>query len=814
MNDNCYMEKLRKYTGMLFLLLLAVGLHGALAQKTGVVKGRVFDVKNNEAVPFVNVVVYRTTVGVAADENGFFRIENVPVGYARLEVSSVGYKTGVSGEFMVSASSERTVDVGLEEMATELEQVTVRANPYRKTLESPISIQRIGIAEIEKNPGGNRDISKVVQSMPGVLSSPAFRNDFVVRGGGPAENRFYLDDIELPILNHFATQGASGGVVSIVNIDFVKEVNFYSGAFPAAYGNMMSSMLDFRQVEGNPDRVKVRATFGATDYGLSLDGPLAPKTTFIVSARRSYLKMLFGIIGLPFLPVYNDFQFKTVTRFNAKNELTLLGIGAYDVNHLNTDMKDPDDNQKYLLNYLPESKQWSYTVGATFKHYGRNWHHLFVLSRSGLNNKVEKYSGNDEHNPKIVDYRSGESENKFRFEHRRLMANGYKLNVGAGMEYAQYDNTTFRQLYTGGNLTFQNYSRALNMLKWSVFGQVSKAFFYDRLALSFGIRADGADYAANTRNLLKQLSPRFSVSYAISDQWALNGNIGRYYQLPAYTTMGFADAAGRLVNKENGLGYTGVNHYVAGVEFRPGRTTKITLEGFYKQYDHYPVSLSDTIALANKGTDYVAVGDEAVKAVGEGRAYGVELMLRTQEFYGIVASLAYTWYHSEFKALDSRLRNTGHYIPSSWDNRHIFSLTATRKFGKSWDIGMKWRYVAGGPYTPYDVETSSRIEAWDARKQPYYDYSRFNAGRLPAFHQLDIRVDKSFFFKKWSLILYADIQNIYNYKEKGPDVLVPQENPDGSYKTDPNREGYYLMRPIKNELGGTVLPSVGVIVDF
>ena len=112
------------------------------------------------------------------------------------------------------------------------------------------------------------------------------------------------------------------------------------------------------------------------------------------------------------------------------------------------------------------------------------------------------------------------------------------------------------------------------------------------------------------------------------------------------------------------------------------------------------------------------------------------------------------------------------------------------------------------------METSSRIDAWDARKQPYYDYTLFNTGRLPAFHQLDVRVDKSFFFKKWSLVLYADIQNIYNYKEKGPDYLVPAENPDGSYKKDPNREGYYLMRHIKNDLGGTVLPSVGVIVDF
>lgn len=790
------------------------GWLSADAQYKGVVKGRVLDGITQEAVPFASVVVLGTSQGVAADEEGYYRLEGVKPGYVRLEVSSVGYKTLVTGEFLVNTAAERTEDVWLEPAPTALETVTVKANPFRRASESPVSLQRIGIGEIEKNPGGNRDISKVVQSMPGVLSSPAFRNDFVVRGGGPAENRFYLDDVELPNLNHFATQGASGGVVSIVNIDFVREVDFYAGAFPAVYGNMLSSMLSFRLTEGNPDRLKVRATFGATDYGLSLDGPLGRRTTFLASARRSYLKMLFGIIGLPFLPVYNDFQFKVNTRLGGKNELTVLGIGAYDVNHLNTDLEHPDEDQKYMLAWIPESKQWSYTVGAVYRHYGEGWQHLWVLSRSGLHNVIEKYPDNDESRPKIVDYHSGETENKFRFEHRRWWESGYKLDVGAGLEYAQYENTTFRKMFAGGEALTQDYSRDLNLWKWSLFAQVSKAFVGERLSLSLGMRMDGCNYTSRTANLLRQFSPRFSVSYALSDRWAVSGNVGRYYQLPAYTTLGYADSEGCLLNKDSRTGYIGATHYVAGLAFQPGTLTRVTLEGFYKSYGHYPVSLLDTVALANKGTDYVAVGDEPVKPVGEGRAYGVELMLRTQEFFGVTASLAYTWYHSEFKELDGELRNTSRYIPSSWDNRHIFSLTATRQVGKSWDLGVKWRYVGGGPYTPWDVETSSRVEAWDAKHQPYADYSRFNTGRLPAFHQLDVRVDKSFFFRKWSLVLYADVQNVYNYKAMGPDILVPEENADGSYRLDPEREGYYAMRWIKNEIGGTVLPSVGVIIDF
>lgn len=802
---------MKTVVSLLFVLLVLVP-HVAHAQQKGVVKGRVYDTKNNEPVPFANVVIWKTTIGGATDENGYFRIEKVPLGFNRLEVSSLGFTTKLSEEFMVNTAAERTVDVGLEESTVSLDQVTVKADPFRKTAVSPMSLQRIGIAEIEKNPGGNRDISKVLQSMPGVLSSPAFRNDFIVRGGGPSENRFYLDDVELPNLNHFATQGASGGVVSIVNIDFVKEVDFYSGAFPASRGNMMSSLLEFRQIAGNPDKIKVRGTFGATDFGLSLDGPLAPKTTFIVSARRSYLKFLFNMIGLPFLPVYNDFQFKTETRFDRKNVLTVLGIGAYDVNNLNKKMKDPDDDQRYMLNYLPESVQWSYTVGATFRHYGNRWNHLFVLSRSTLQNEIEKYSNNDKSLPKLVDYNSGETENKFRFEHNRLLKGDFNLNVGAGIEYATHKNKTLRELYAGGELNNVRYDRGFEFFKWSVFGQISKKFLDERLSLSLGARADGNSYSSAMNNPLKQVSPRVSISYMLAPEWFVNANTGRYYQLPSYTTMGYANEQETLVNKRNGIKYIGVNHFVAGIEYRPGSRTQITLEGFYKGYDNYPVSLLDSTVLANKGTDYVAVGDEPVKSVGEGRAYGAEVMVRTQEFFGIVASLAYTYYYSEFRKMDDALRATGVYIPSSWDNRHIFSLTATRKLGL-WDVGMKWRYTNGAPFTPYDVETSSLVAAWDAKRQPYPDYSRFNSERASAFHQLDIRVDRSFYFKRWSLILYADIQNIYNHKTKSPDLLVPEENADGSYRVNPARPDHYLMRYIKNDTG-TLLPSVGVIIEF
>ena len=173
----------------------------------------------------------------------------------------------------------------LEETEINIGEVVVKASPFAKKIETPISVRIIGIDEIEKNPGGNRDISKVIQSYPGVASTPAFRNDVIVRGGGPNENRFYIDNVEIPYLNHFSTQGASGGPVGIINVDFVQSVDFLSGAFPASKGNALSSILNFTFIDGNKDKMKYRATVGASDLGLTLNGPAGKKVPAYVGKK-------------------------------------------------------------------------------------------------------------------------------------------------------------------------------------------------------------------------------------------------------------------------------------------------------------------------------------------------------------------------------------------------------------------------------------------------------------------------------------------------------------------------------------------------
>lgn len=328
----------------LFLPLLIVLFSFAAMAQNGTIRGRVFNEKSNEPLPFTNIVIFGTNIGSTSDLDGYFIFTGIKPGFVKLAATSVGFESYISEEFQVTNAKTVFVDIPMRETAIQLEQVVVKASPFRKTEESPVSMRTLGIGEIEKSPGANRDISKVIQALPGVASTVSFRNDIIVRGGGPSENRFYLDGMEIPNLNHFATQGSAGGPVGIINVDFIREVDFYSGAFPANRGNTLSSVIEMRQIDGNPERLIFKGAVGASDLALTLNGPLSENTTFLVSARRSYLQFLFDLIGLPFLPTYNDFQFKVKTRFDQKNELTFLGIGAIDKSVLNTGIKDPTED--------------------------------------------------------------------------------------------------------------------------------------------------------------------------------------------------------------------------------------------------------------------------------------------------------------------------------------------------------------------------------------------------------------------------------------------------------------------------------------
>lgn len=784
-----------------FLFLLGL-LTAAGAQPTHKIKGTVIDKASRQPLEFINVLILGLGRGAVTDAEGHFNIQEVPPGIYRLQASAVGYKTVLTPEYIVS-TKDLTIQIETEENLTELEGVTVTASPFRRDLESPVGLRIIGLQEIEKSPGANRDISRIVQSYPGVAFSPAgYRNDLIVRGGSPSENRFYLDGVEIPNINHFSTQGASGGPVGIINADLVREVNFYTGAFPADKGNSLSSVLDFKLRDGDMERNSLKATLGASEVSLASNGHLGKKTSYLVSVRQSYLQFLFDMLGLPFLPTFTDAQFKLKTRFNTTNELTVLGLGGIDNMKLNT--KLDGEKAEYILSYLPKIQQETFTLGAVYRHYARAHVQSVVISHSYLNNRNTKYLNNDESSAENLSLklRSVEQETKFRIENASTFGN-WKVNLGANLDYSQYTNTTFQRVYIDGGKTF-DYHTYLGFWRWGLFGTISYATPDERFTTSLGVRTDANNFSSGMKGMSDQLSPRLSLSYRLTDGVYLSGNAGLYYQLPPYTGLGFKDNNGKLVNKY--LRYMRVSQESIGLSWRPRNTFELSIEGFYKKYDKIPFSIVDGIPLACKGNDYGVIGNEALSSTSQGRAYGAEILMKWLIAQKLNLSTSFTLFKSEY-----RNNKESEYIASAWDNRYIFNMSGTYNFPHNWSLGMKVSCIGGAPYTPYDIDKSSLVTAWNAQGRPYYDYGQYNTGRLPAFGQLDVRVDKTFYLKRCMLGFYIDLQNVTNSKFRQPDILMSTgviENPSA-----PIAEQRYKMKYISQK-SGTLMPTLGITFEY
>ena len=785
------------------LLFCNITISFLLAQPVHQVKGTVIDKSSRQPLEFINVMIVGLNKGGVTNAEGKFSIGQVPPGIYRLQASAIGYKTVTTPEYILS-TRDLHIQIEMEENQTELEGVTVTASPFRRDIESPVSLRIIGLQEIEKSPGANRDISRIVQSYPGVTFSPiGYRNDLIVRGGSPSENRFYLDGVEIPNINHFSTQGASGGPVGILNADLIREVNFYTGAFPTDKGNALSSVLDFKLRDGDMERNSLKATLGASEVSLASNGHLGKKTSYLVSVRQSYLQFLFDMLGLPFLPTFTDAQFKLKTRFDARNELTVLGLGGIDKMKLNT--KANNEDNEYILSYLPKIQQETFTLGAVYRHYAGAHVQSVVASHSYLNNRNTKYQQNDESDPDhlMLRLRSTEQNTQLRLENSSSFRN-WKVTVGTSLDYSQYSNTTFQKVYTDRAQTF-DYHTYLGIMRWGLFGTVNYTSIDERFTASLGLRADANNYSAAMKDLSDQLSPRLSLSYQLTEHWSLSGNAGLYYQLPPYTALGFKNNNGLYANKY-ALHYMQVSQGSVGLNWRKGDTFEVSIEGFYKAYDKIPLSVADGIPLTCKGNDYGVIGNELLTSTAQGRSYGAELLLKWLIAKKLNLASSFTLFKSEY-----RTDKESEYIASAWDNRFIFNLRGTYNLPRHWSVGMKVSCIGGAPYTPYDADKSSLVTAWNAQGKPYYDYTRYNEERLPAFTQVDIRIDKTFYLKRCMLGFYIDLQNIAGSKLKQADVLMSTEvikNPDA-----PIAEQRYVMKSLKQE-SGTLLPTLGITFEY
>jgi len=812
----------------LFSAYVILSISGLFSQTTGIIRGNVKDANTEEPLAFAKVFIEDTQLGVDTDLEGNYRLE-VPTGSYTLKVTYQGYNDGKKFNIVVNSGNPQTINFRLTSITTDLEEVNIiyNKNAMAKTTDmvTPLSVQKLTAEEIKSNPGGNFDVSKVVQTLPGVGGSAggAQRNDITIRGGAPNENVYYLDGIEIPVLNHFQTQGSSGGAQGILNVSFIEDLKLTSSAFDARYDNALASTFLITQRQGNTEEFTGNIRASLTESALTLEGPIGKdkKTDYLASTRFSYLDLLFTLIDLPIRPNFSDYQLKVSHKIDDKSNLTFIGLGAIDRFNF-AETREESLETSFLRRSLPFISQWTYTTGLAYKKRFEGGYYNIAVSRNMFNNALDQFedaqNGNEDF--RNLKLRSQEIENKFRFDYNKYTKKGWKYSYGVMAQYVKYNTSIFNRISAGmfdenGNQIIPpiivNADSEIDFFRYGAFGQVSKDFFKNRLLVSFGVRTDMNSFTTNGNNPIETFSPRLSFAYHLTEKWDLTASVGRYFKLPPYTSLGFRDGNDILVNRD--LNYIQSDHFVLGTQFLPNDGLRITVEGFLKQYANYPVSVANGISIANQGQEFGSIGNEDVASVGDGLTYGAEVFVQQKLVKNLFYVVSYTYVRSLFSGLDNEL------IPSAWDAQHLLSGTLGWKFGKKkdWQLGLKYRFAGGVPYTPFDLEASRMNYA--VLGNGVLDFDNVNSERLKNFQQLDFRLDKIVNFKKYSFDFYIDLQNVLGFENQSPDYYTFQRNEDntGFETTDGEPlqpDGSNAIPVILPNTTTLVTPTIGLIFEF
>jgi hypothetical protein len=500
--------------------------------------------------------------------------------------------------------------------------------------------------------------------------------------------------------------------------------------------------------------------------------------------------------------------------------LTFIGLGAIDRFSF-AETREETLESAFLRRSLPFIEQWTYTTGVAYKKRFEGGFYNIAVSRNKFNNALDQFedaqNGNEDF--RNLKLRSQEIENKFRFDYNKFK-NGWKYSYGVMAQYVKYNTSIFNRVSAG---VFDpngvpivppiiiDAQSEIDFFRYGGFGQVSKEFLEERLLVSAGVRTDMNSFTESGNNPLRTISPRLSFAYHLTKKWDVTASIGRYFKLPPYTVLGFRDGSGNLLNKNTE--YIRSDHYVLGAQFLPNDGLRITLEGFVKNYANYPVSLVNGISLANQGQEFGAIGNEPVASAGNGLTYGAELFIQQKLVKNLFYFISYTYVRSLFSGVDNEL------IPSAWDAQHLLSGTLGWKFGKNkdWQLGLKYRFAGGVPYTPFDLSASQANYA--VLGNGILDFDNVNTLRLSNFQQLDFRVDKIVNLKKFNFIFFVDIQNLLGFENQSPEYYTFQRLPDdsGFATTDGqplNPDGSNAIPVILPNSTRLVTPTLGIIFEF
>lgn len=742
--NNC-LKKTKLIKSIILLSFFCLTALPLYSQITGEITGRVLDESNQQYLPDVSVSVIssgKVISGSLTDEEGFFKISKLPVGEYSVRFELAGYLSLITDNVIVNSGAPADLKAELKLIVTD--EIEVTENRFDSQNDLSNSVKNLQYEEIRRTPGGFEDIGRVVQLLPGVSFVNDGRNDLIVRGGSSSENLYLVDNTTVPNINHFGSQGSTGGPISIIDLDFIREADFLTGGFSAKYGDKLSSVLEISLREGNREKFLTDINLSGTGFGAVLEGPLgsSKRGSWLLSARRSYLDFIFNASGFGFVPAYSSAQFKAVYDLNSENFLTVNAIANNDFVNFNNDTEEKKQDNQTLL----DNDQWGYVNSYELKSLlSKKSFATFHLGRTFTN---FNYSGQDSAYNEVFKNKSKEGETTLKAEYSISPGLYTQIQTGAGWRFVNFRNdilqaedttyyidpeTNLRYVLPAVNISDDN-----NTNKAFVYAQLTQ-YVLNKIKINLGLRYDYFGYI-NDKNYI---SPRASITYSFNSSLNFSFAYGIFYQSPSYVWL--------IANEENkNLKDIKAGHYIAGVEFLPGDDLRLTLEAYYKDYSDYPVStLRPYLILANTGGNFEeqdGFGIEPLESKGTGFARGIEFFMQkalTKNFYG---TLNLSYFEAKYKALDGIERR------SDFDNRFLATVSGGYRFGDNWEAGAKFRFSGGRPYTPINPENGTRLT------------SEYNTAELPDYNRLDVRVDKRWNFKSWTLVTYIDIQNLLNKK--------------------------------------------------
>ena len=752
----------------ILLLSLMMSFSSLVAQITGSIQGQVVDEATEEVIIGANVIIEGTNRGSATDINGYYFIDNIEIGSYLLRVDYIGYTSRIISDVVVKPSRPTMVNVELQETVLELEAAVVVAEYFTKSPDTPASTQVQTSEEIRRLPGGFEDVVRAISILPGVAQADGGRNDLIVRGGAPSENLYIIDNIEVPNINHFGTQGASGGPQSYINLDFVNETSFSTGGFTAKYGDRLSSVLDISLRQGLANGLASKTTISASQFGFNLEGGLPQNGNFLFSARRSYLDLLFKAAGFGFVPEYWDFLTKATFDLNPTDQVTFLGIAALNNVRWFNDTEEQRNSNSQILG----SDQQQLVAGINYRHLMSSGFYNVSLSQVNVD---YNFLQRDAALQPIFSNISHDRQTALKGDLTWRINKGLRISTGAKLDRLDfYSDLVLNQQDVPG-IGSLNIAQEYATIGWKTgaYAQLSQRFF--RLGYTAGIRADHFSIL----EAAPVVSPRVTFNYQLMGDVTASASLGRYYQYPS-TIWLVSEASNRDLEPIR------ADQLVLGLEYLWRPDTKITLETYTKQYHDYPVSLTRPyLVMVNTGAGFggseegfASFGVDPLVSAGTGWARGLELFMQKKmsavPCYG-TASVSYN--QSMFTALDGIER------PGSYDQTWIMNLGGGYIFNQKWEFSTKFRYASGRPYTPLDAAGMQMTSA-------------YNSVRLDANHSLDVRLDRRWAANGWGLITYIDIQNIYNRKP----ATIPA--------IDPN------TGEISNSASLGILPSIGISAEI